>query len=36
MVIGVCKIVLSIDQVFSLKEKRHIIKSIIEKVKITL
>jgi len=33
MVIGVCRIVLSIDEVFSLKEKRHIIKSIIEKLK---
>jgi hypothetical protein len=33
MVIGVCRIVLSIDQVFSLKEKRHIIKSIIERLK---
>ncbi len=33
MVIGVCKVVLSIDAVFSLKEKRHIIKSIIERLK---
>jgi uncharacterized protein YlxP (DUF503 family) len=33
MVIGACKIVLSIDQAFSLKEKRHIIKSIIERLK---
>lgn len=33
MVIGVLKIVLSIDEVFSLKEKRHIIKSIIERLK---
>ena len=33
MVIGVCRIVLSIDEVFSLKEKRHILKSIIERLK---
>ncbi|MDP4093431.1 MAG: DUF503 domain-containing protein [Bacillota bacterium] len=33
MVIGVCKIVLSLDDVFSLKEKRHIIKSIIERLR---
>ncbi len=29
MVIGACKIFLNIDEVYSLKEKRHIIKSII-------
>jgi uncharacterized protein len=33
LVIGVCKIVLSIDDAFSLKEKRHVIKSIIERLK---
>lgn len=33
MVIGVCKVVLTIDEVFSLKEKRHIIKSLIERTK---
>lgn len=33
MVVGVCRIVLSIDEAFSLKEKRHIVKSIIERVK---
>ncbi len=33
MVIGVCRIVLSIDDAFSLKEKRHIVKSIIERLK---
>lgn len=33
MVIGVCRIVLSIDEAFSLKEKRHIVKSIIERLK---
>jgi uncharacterized protein len=33
MVIGVCKIVLAIDDAFSLKEKRHVIKSIIERLK---
>lgn len=33
MVIGVCKVVLSIDEVFSLKEKRHIIKSLIDRLK---
>ncbi len=33
MVIGVCKIVLSIDNAFSLKEKRRVIKSIIGRVK---
>ncbi len=33
MVIGVCRIVLSIDEAFSLKEKRHIVKSIIDRLK---
>jgi uncharacterized protein len=33
MVIGVCRVVLSIDDAFSLKEKRHIVKSIIERIK---
>lgn len=33
MVIGVCKIILFIDQAFSIKEKRHIVKSIIERLK---
>jgi len=33
MVIGVCKIELSLDSVFSLKEKRHIIKSLIGRIK---
>lgn len=33
MVIGVCKVFLSIDEAFSLKEKRHIIKSLIERLK---
>lgn len=33
MVIGVCTIVLSLDDVFSLKEKRHVVKSIIERLK---
>ncbi len=33
MVIGVCKIVLMLDEAFSLKEKRHIVKSIIERLK---
>lgn len=33
MVIGVCKVVLSIDSAFSLKEKRHIVKSLIERLK---
>ncbi len=33
MVIGACRIVLSIDEVYSLKEKRHIVKSIIERLK---
>jgi len=33
VVIGVCKIILSMDQAFSLKEKRHIVKSIIERLK---
>jgi uncharacterized protein YlxP (DUF503 family) len=33
MVIGVLKIVLSIDDAFSLKEKRHIVKSVIERIK---
>lgn len=33
MVVGVCKIKLSIDDAFSLKEKRHIIKSMVERIK---
>lgn len=33
MVIGVCRVVLSIDEVFSLKEKRHIVKSIVERLR---
>jgi len=33
MVIGVCRIVLLIDDAFSLKEKRHIVKSITERLK---
>ncbi|MCX7747965.1 MAG: DUF503 domain-containing protein [Clostridia bacterium] len=33
MVIGVLRITLAIDEAFSLKEKRHIVKSIIERLK---
>lgn len=33
MVIGVCKIVLALDDVFSLKEKRHIVKSMVERLR---
>ena len=33
MVIGVCKLKLYIDDAFSLKEKRHVVKSIIERIK---
>lgn len=33
MVIGVCKIMLRFDEVFSLKEKRHIVKSLVERLK---
>jgi len=33
MVIGVCKVILTIDEVYSLKEKRHIVKSLIERIK---
>jgi len=33
MVIGVCRVVLSMDDAFSLKEKRHIIKSIVERLR---
>jgi len=33
MVIGVLKMIFTIDGAFSLKEKRHIIKSIIERTK---
>lgn len=33
MVVGVCRIKLSIDDAFSLKEKRHIVKSMVERVK---
>ncbi|MDQ2087166.1 DUF503 domain-containing protein [Herbivorax sp. ANBcel31] len=33
MVIGVCKVILNIDEAFSLKEKRQIVRSIVEKLK---
>jgi len=33
MVIGVCRMVLGIDNAFSLKEKRSVVKSIIERLK---
>ncbi|MFZ5986262.1 MAG: DUF503 domain-containing protein [Bacillota bacterium] len=33
MVIGVCKVILNIDEVFSLKEKRHIVRSIVERLR---
>jgi len=33
MVVGVCKFFLSMDEVFSLKEKRHIVKSVIQRLK---
>ena len=33
MVIGVLRIVLSIDEAFSLKEKRHVVKSIVERLR---
>lgn len=33
MVIGVCRVVLNINEAFSLKEKRHIIKSIVGRIK---
>lgn len=33
MVIGICKVVLSIEDAFSLKEKRSIVKSIIGRIK---
>lgn len=33
MIIGVCRIELSFDKVFSLKEKRKIVKSIIQRLK---
>lgn len=33
MVIGVCRIVLAIEDAFSLKEKRRVVKSIIERLK---
>lgn len=33
LVIGILKIKLSIDEVYSLKEKRHVIKSIIERLR---
>jgi hypothetical protein len=33
MVIGVCKVVLSIDDAFSLKEKRSVVKSLIGRIK---
>lgn len=33
MVIGVCRLELRFDEVFSLKEKRHIVKSLVERLK---
>lgn len=33
MVIGICKLKIVMDQVFSLKEKRHILKSAIDRIK---
>lgn len=33
MVIGICKVVLSIGDAFSLKEKRSVVKSLINRVK---
>lgn len=33
MVIGVCRVVLNIDDAFSLKEKRHVVKSIVGRLK---
>ncbi|HHX18453.1 MAG TPA: DUF503 domain-containing protein [Clostridium sp.] len=33
MVVGVCKVILNIDSAFSLKEKRHVVKSIVERLK---
>lgn len=33
MIIGVCKVVLAIDDAFSLKEKRHFLKSLIERLR---
>lgn len=33
MVVGVCRIVLGMDEVFSLKEKRHIVRSLVERIR---
>lgn len=33
MVIGVCRIELALEAVFSLKEKRHIVKSMVERMR---
>lgn len=33
MVIGACRILLSIDDAFTLKDKRHIVKSLIERLR---
>ena len=33
MVVGVCKVILNIDSAFSLKEKRQVVKSIVERLK---
>ena len=33
MVVGVCRLILSIDDAFSIKEKRNIVKSIIARLK---
>lgn len=33
MIVGVCKVKIFMDSIYSLKEKRHIIKSVIERSK---
>lgn len=33
MVVGVCKVILNIDDAFSLKEKRQVVRSIVERLK---
>lgn len=33
MVVGVCRVILNINEAFSLKEKRQVVKSIVERVK---
>jgi len=33
MVVGICRMILGLDDAFSLKEKRHVVRSIIDRLK---